>query len=207
MCSWLAAALALGAAPTAIPTGGCTCAAAREYMGWCTVHGVGYIGGVEIKSAWLFDQLDAHGHDVDVATFTCPGCRRAIASDGFCDEHKTGFVQRRAYFSWLTYALAHGTRKNPAEIACAVCRKNAASRGWCDRDRIGMIGAVAISDRADFDRTVHAIAIVELANDVAKRCEYCAAAIVTDTECPLCRITYKDGKPVRPPLTAPPESR
>ena len=165
-------------------------------MGWCPVHRVGSIGGVTVPSRWLFDTLDAHGHDVDTTTFTCPSCRRAIATDGFCDEHKTGFVAKRAYFSWLTYALAHGDRKRPSEIACAVCRRNAASHGWCEKDRIGMIASVAIAHRDDYERTLHALLIVEMANEAAKRCEYCAAAIVTDTTCPVCRIQYRDGRAV-----------
>jgi hypothetical protein len=175
---------------------GCQCAAAREMNGWCAVHATGYIGGLEVKSAWLFETLDAHGHDLDLTTFTCPACRLAIASDGYCDEHRIGFVKSKAYFSWLTYALAHGSRRRPAQIACATCRSNAASHGWCDRDHVGMIGVVVFPDRSDFDRTVHALEIVMLANDAAKRCDYCAAAIVTDTECPICKIAYKDGKRV-----------
>jgi len=194
----LVAALALlfGAAAAASPPAGCTCASTLEVGTWCELHGVGHIGGLEIRSAWLFETLDAHGHDLDLTTFTCTACRRAIDTDGFCDQHRNGFVRKKAYFSWLTYALAHGTRLNPADIRCPECRANARSAGWCERDRIGMIGGVAIADRASYDRTLAAIEIVKLADQTAIRCKHCAAAIVTDTTCPVCKIRYKDGRRV-----------
>jgi hypothetical protein len=195
ICLAAALALLLGAAAPAAPPG-CTCAAARDLGGWCAVHDLGYIGGLEIKSAWLYDTLDAHGHDLDLSTFVCPSCRRAIGGDGYCDEHRIGFVRKKAYFSWLTYALAHGTHLDPAAIRCKACRAHAATFGWCERDRVGMIGSVAIADRAFYDRTIAALSIVKLANEAATRCKYCAAAIVTDTTCPICKIRYKDGRPI-----------
>ena len=79
-------------------------------------------------------------------------------------------------------------------MKCAVCRKNAASFGWCDKDRVGLIAGVAFPDRAAYDRTLASLAIVKLANEQASRCQYCAAAIVTDTECPFCKIRYRNGR-------------
>ena len=35
------------------------------------------------------------------------------------------------------------------------------------------------------------------ANDAAVRCEMCAIAIMYDSECPYCKITYKDGEPLK----------
>src|SRR5262245_1804015 len=144
-----------------------------------------------ISSSRLHEEVDAHGHDVDTRTFACPACRRAIATDGYCAEHRIGFVKGKAYFSSLTWHLGRGTVRKPAEIACAVCRKNAETSGWCDRDRVGMVGPFEIRDRAEFDLTVHEMAILKIADGAAKRCEHCAVAIITDTECPICRIKYK----------------
>lgn len=172
----------------------CTCATSRTTNGWCAVHAFGYVAGVKITSEWLYETLDAHGHDVDLSTFICPSCKSAIAASGFCDEHRVGFVGGRAYFSRLTYELARGTVLHPSEISCATCRKNSETHGWCDRDRVGMVGPYAIADRAAYDRAVHQVGILEVANAAAERCRYCAAAIVTDTQCPVCRIRYKDGK-------------
>ena len=178
------------------PSPPCTCTTARATNGWCSLHELGYVAGVKVTSRWLYEAADAHGHDVDVATFTCPDCRRAVATNGFCEVDRIGFVDNRAYFSRLTYELARGEIRPPSSIRCPTCRKNADTHGWCAKSRVGMIGEVAIRDRAAFDRAVAALDIFMVANAVAARCPYCAVAVITDTECPICRIAYKDGKPV-----------
>jgi hypothetical protein len=160
------------------------------------VHRIGYVGDVEVRSAWLFDTIDPHGHDVDVTMFPCPTCQRAIATDGMCAEHKVGFVEKRAYFSVLTHHLAKGTVRHASDIQCPRCRKNAAGHGWCDRHAVGMLGATEIRDRREYDEAVHAADILRAADARAARCDRCAAAMVTDTECPLCHIRYRDGKAV-----------
>lgn len=193
----LAAAVLLAGAPGAPGAPEvCVCATARETNAWCPVHKLGYVGGLELESSWLHEAVDAHGHDVDPSTFTCPVCRGALASDGFCAEHKIGFVHGKAYFSKLTYRLGQAEVRRPADIACPVCRKNAETHGWCDRDRAGMVGPFTIRDRAVFEQTVRALGILELADREAKRCQYCAVAMITDTQCPFCKITYRDGKKV-----------
>jgi hypothetical protein len=65
-----------------------------------------------------------------------------------------------------------------------------------------MIGPVAIRDRAIWQRAARSVEILEAASREAARCEHCAIAMVTDMQCPFCRITYRDGRPL-PPLTAP----
>jgi hypothetical protein len=176
------------------PTPGvCSCMVVTEDGGWCDVHDVGYIGGVEVESKSLFEVLDAHGHDVDLATFECPSCRQAIESDGFCEEHRVGFVDERAYFSKLSYHLARGERVDLSTVYCRKCRLNAASHGWCGSCRRGMVGRTAIRDRKAYEEVVRALALVERADATAKRCPHCAAAMVTDTRCPMCAIGYRDG--------------
>jgi hypothetical protein len=59
-----------------------------------------------------------------------------------------------------------------------------------------MVGPFAIRDRQEFDRTVAALDLFLVANEAARRCSYCAGAIMTNSECPACRIAYKDGKVV-----------
>lgn len=174
----------------------CTCATARLTDGWCDLHRVGYVAMVRIPSRLVYDALDAHGHLLDLNTFTCPTCREAIDLDGFCEEHRTGFVDGQVYFSRLTYEMARGLRVDPARIECPVCRRNADSLGWCAKDGRGMIGNVAIRDRAAYDRAAAAVAVVRAAVDTLARCEGCALAMVTDTECWRCRITYRNGVPL-----------
>lgn len=138
-----AAAGAAGAPATggkASPVPGCTCAEARRTDGWCEVHRAGYVAKVRIPSRLLYDTLDAHGHDLDLSTFTCTACREAIRTEGFCEEHRNGFVRKQAYFSRLTYEMARGERLNPDRIDCHACRKHAKRLGWCDRDGRGIPG-------------------------------------------------------------------
>lgn len=182
-----------GAVPSA--TGTCTCEVAIENNGWCELHRVGYVGSVAIRSEWLFEALDAHGHDVDLTTFHCDSCRKAIESNGFCEQHRVGFVDGQAYFSKLTHHLARGKRRQLSGIRCPACRKHATSHGWCDACGSGWVGTVEIENRQDYDELTEALRILQLAIEAAERCEHCAVAIVTDTTCPVCRITYREGEP------------
>ncbi len=174
----------------------CICATSRETNGWCPVHDFGYIGGVKVASRQLYEAADAHGHQVDLSTFICPTCKRAIATGGFCDEHRVGFVNGLAYFSLLTYEMGRAEARPAASIKCATCRRNSESSGWCAKSSVGMIGPFAIRNRHDYDRAAEALRVFKIANDAAARCGYCAVAILTDTQCPIHRTTYKDGKVV-----------
>jgi hypothetical protein len=178
------------------PSDRCVCRDARGAGGWCAVHQVGYLGGVRITSTWLYDTMDAHGHEVDPATFPCPACRRAIEEHGFCREHRVGFVQGKAYFSILTHHLAKGEVRQVEGIPCRRCRRNARSHGWCRRCGVGMVGSIALRSRREFEEAVQAVGVLRAASATAARCHHCAAAMVTDTQCPFCRIRYRSGKAV-----------
>ena len=212
---FLIAAVAVSAAFVAAPQASATaaapaidadCAEARRTDGWCDARGVGYVAFVEIPSRLLYDTLDAHGHVLDLTTFTCPSCRRAIDTEGFCEEHRVGFVRRPttreplAYFSRLTYEMARGARVEPASFRCAECRRHAeAGFGWCAKHRTGLIGSAAIRDRAAWDRAAAAVEVLRASVAMLPKCEHCAVAMVTDTECWDHKITYKDGKPLPRP--------
>ena len=187
-----------GAAVNAEQEGKCVCSVAQETMAWCELHDVGHFASIPIRSKFLFDALDAHGHDLDLESFTCDDCRKAAASDGFCTQHRIGFVEKKAYFSSLSYHLARGETTPVSEIACPICRKNAETHGWCEADKVGRVGNVAIDTKEDYEQVAEAIQIVQAADEAAERCKYCATAIISDTRCPFCRITYKDGEPVPP---------
>ena len=177
----------------------CLCATSRDTNGWCPVHELGYVGGVKVQSRWLYEAADAHGHQLDLSTFTCPACRAAIATSGFCEIHRVGFVHELAYYSRLTYELARGEVHPVSSISCPTCRKNAETYGWCSKSGVGMVGPFAIRNRVDFERAVEALKIFMVANETARRCNTCAVAIITDSECPACKIRYKNGKAVGVP--------
>jgi hypothetical protein len=174
----------------------CTCATSRQTNGWCALHEFGYIGGVKVTSRWLYEYVDAHGHNLNLTTFMCPECKAAIATGGFCETHHLGFVNKLGYFSRLTYELGKAEVRPNSAIACRTCRKNAEAHGWCAKHGVGMIGPFAINNREDFDHAEAALLRFMIANDASKRCNYCAGAILTDSECPVCRIRYRDGKAV-----------
>jgi hypothetical protein len=177
----------------------CACPVIMERDGWCEVHALGYVAGLEIETYLLFEALDAHGHQVDHAAFPCPSCQRAIGSDGFCDEHRLGFVGGLAYYSRLTFLVAKA--RASGAVGCAECREVAARGGWCEAcGGAGFIGPVVFRDRRAYDETGRALDLVHRADVVGRRCEQCAVAMVTDSLCPLCKLEYRGGeaRPFRP---------
>jgi len=184
---------------TKLPSAPCTCGAPKGMSGWCERHGIGYVGDVTIRSWLLYEMMDAHGHQIGALTLQCPACQKAQASDGYCEEHKIGFFGNKAYFSRLTYELARAQSTDPTKIVCRVCRKNARGHGWCETHQIGMVGNLAIKGKESYQHAAKAIEILEIASKTSERCEQCALAIVTDSQCPFHRITYKDGHPVIAP--------
>jgi hypothetical protein len=191
------------AAQTGAAPKDCTCAAALDTNGWCELHHVGYVAAVPISSRLVYDALDAHGHTLDLTTFTCESCRKAIATDGFCEADQIGFVNKQAYFSRLTYELARGEPTDRSRIKCKLCKANSATHGWCEHCKLGMVGNVAIHDHEAYGRAAHAADILRDAAGTIPRCEWCAVAMVTSTKCPVCKITYRDGKPL--PVAAAPK--
>ena len=182
----------LSCATVSIAEEPCTCAEARLVNGWCTAHDVGYVAGLELRSADLHEALDAHGHELDPRELGCPTCLEAHPN-GFCATHYRGFVNGLAYFSTLTYQLARGQVKEPSGMTCPVCKKNSVSHGWCSRCAVGMVGNVEIRDREDFSIAAAEYDKLRKANEAASRCGMCAVSMMYDAECPICKITYKDG--------------
>ena len=186
----------LPAAPLSVAEEVCTCADARLIHGWCAAHEIGYVAGLEIRSRDLFETLDTHGHQVDPHRLGCAQCRDAHP-DGYCEEHHRGFVDGLTYFSTLTYQLAKGHARNSSEITCPTCRNNSESHGWCSKCEVGMVGNVEIRDRKDFQVASGEYDRLLQAKEAAVRCEMCAVAMIYDGECPACKITYKDGEPLK----------
>jgi hypothetical protein len=177
---------------------GCACEAAKALNTWCDACKVGYVAGIRIESALLYEELDAHGHDIDPDRIECPSCRKALAADGFCHRCNIGFVNEQAYLSKLAYNLALGERVDPDSLTCETCRRNAGRYGWCDRCHVGMVGNVRIRDRGQYARAVVAYETVLAAIERLPKCWICAAAMINDGYCVKCRIRYRDGKPVEP---------
>ena len=182
-----------------------TCAEAKTHNQWCDEHDVGYVASLPITSRILFEAVDAHGHGLhpgSMKSIKCPMCRAAIeAGEGYCEACKIGWFKRQAYFSRLTYHLARGEVRKLSTIECATCRRNAEHYGWCDSCKLGMVGNVAIRDRKEFAIASGEYDRLESAVKVAGRCEQCALALLTDTSCFKCKISYRNGREV--PASAP----
>ncbi len=188
----------------------CTCRAARVVNGWCELHAVGFVAGVRVRYRLLFETLDPHGHDLDPATVTCPRCREAIGSDGWCDECHIGWQQGMAYMTRLTWLLAKGESVTASTPLCSSCRVASTAPGaveprWCDACGAGLVGDVRFTDRPVFDEASDAFQVLRRALERAKACELCACAIVYDRTCPDCRITYRHGVAVAEPAASPPQ--
>ena len=176
----------------------CNCAPERPLGEWCEEHESVWIAGVRVTSWELFEALDAHGHEIAVGHLSCESCKSAHANDGFCDEHRIGFIDGLAYLSALTYSLARGEVRDPRSITCSVCLENTETHGWCPAHEVGMVGNVELRNEADYRRAAESYLRLLAAMDLAERCEICAAMLVLDGNCHIHDITYEDGKPVAP---------
>jgi hypothetical protein len=184
----------LHSSPFIDPQAPCVCDISKVSNGWCRKHGYGWIAGIKITNAMLFDTMDAHGHDIDPSSLVCKACRADWDDNGFCDEHRMGFVDHRAYFSRLTFALAQGTPRARQQITCPTCRANAERYGWCDACGIGMIGNVQFTDRAIWQSAIGPFESLLAAIAYDGSCPACPSAIALDTTCPVCFTTYRAGK-------------
>lgn len=172
------------------------CEEAKRNNRWCEAANAGYVASVEIRSRFLYEALDAHGHDIEPAAVTCQTCRMALESDGFCPAHRMGFVGGKAYLSRLTYHLARSRAVEPEAITCRVCRRHARGIGWCDKHRVGIAGRIAIDDRQAFKEFSEAYEILLAAIGKQTECETCAVAMVADGYCPTHRVKYEHGRTV-----------
>ena len=177
----------------------CTCQLAQLHNGWCNECDVGYVAAQRISSKLLFDTLDAHGHDVNLDAITCSSCLTAIPNEDFCEQCRMGIVNGKAYFSRLTHVLAKGEVHDASQLNCATCRANSEDLGWCDACRVGMIGNVALTNRHDFESAITPFRTLQSAIEKTASCEMCACAMVADSRCPYCKITYHNGEPVPVP--------
>lgn len=172
-----------------------SCTEARRHNHWCDRCNLGYVAGAPIESRALFEALDAHGHDLVPESITCESCRAAMPVDGYCEKCRIGWYRNQAYFSRLTHVIAKGRSLDTARIQCPICRSRATGYGWCEACQRGMIGNFAVTDRKEFDEGCRGYDLMLVAIALSGKCESCALAALTDTECPSCRITYKDGRP------------
>jgi hypothetical protein len=183
-----------------VETGGdphvCHCAKAETTDGWCAKCSVGYYAGQRVASEKLFKLLDRHGHHVSAETTRCAQCRAAMRSGAFCDDCHMGYVHGHGFFSRLCYHFAKGrllTDVPPDAARKACCPANG---DWCPTCHRGSVGNRLFDGERDFTDAGRYYEVFKSALQTLQRCENCAMAMIADSRCPDCRITYKDGKPV-----------
>jgi hypothetical protein len=172
------------------------CEQARRTNHWCRAGNVGYVAGLEIRSRFLYEVLDAHGHDIDPKAVRCEACKAALKSHGYCHAHRMGYVGGHAYMTPLTYYLARGRRVDPASITCPICRQHMQGIGWCEKDQVGIVGFTALDSREEFEELTKAYQILVAAIEKSSSCERCSGAMVADGYCAIHRIKYANGSPV-----------
>ena len=179
----------------------CTCEVSKSRGGWCNACDLGYVAGVAIKSEMLFEALDAHGHHINIESMGCEECRKAIASDGFCENCQWGFVGKQLYHSKLTYYLAKGRPKSKSASSCSTCKAHTGKPLWCESCKIGGVGNVTYTDKGAFGSVAREYGKLLQAVELSAKCEDCGVAFFMGTKCLKCKISYTDGK--KPPSQGP----
>lgn len=185
------------------PPSACTCAEARLTHGWCDVCSTGFVAAFPVHSRALYEAIHPHGHAVSAERTDCPTCRAAIRGGGWCAACKAGYVGGEAYFSQLTYHLVQGRVVDSAALSCTRCRRCAERYGWCETCAAGWVGNVRFTDRAVYARSAALADVLFTALETTEQCPLCAMAMIADSRCPRCRITYRDGEILQGPGAAP----
>lgn len=174
----------------------CVCREGAKANVWCHVCDIGFLATIKVKSADLFEWLDAHGHQIDPKSIKCASCQRALKSDSFCVKCGIGYKNGLAWVSRLTHSLAMGERTGKREIACKICREYLQRMGWCAKCNIGFVGNVRFEKRDRYDTAAKEFGRFLVANELSTKCETCALAMMSDGACRACKIRYRDGKPM-----------
>lgn len=179
----------------------CICDWARSHNGWCEKCRVGYVSGVAVPSALLFETLDPHGHVISHDSIECPNCRAAIADDGWCETCRIGWKDGLAWMTRITWTSSKGRPIDAGTPLCESCRAVAdadppRAGPWCAVCNGGVVARGFFADPELWSEAVVRFGILSKSIETLPRCEMCACAIVYDEECPDCRIRYRDGRPV-----------
>ncbi len=210
MTVFVALTLALALATIATAGGDCECKEAKATGGWCDGCSAGFFGDMVLTSKKLHGALQAKPIPADKLTsLPCDGCKTAIEEDGTCESCHVTFVKSYAFRSPYAAALAqgqpmqwdekaHAAKKAKGEAAdCQGCEAAAKAGGWCNDCSVGFVGSHIYKDKVEHKNARKALTMIQRADRVAKSCESCAVAMVTDSKCGGCKIAYRNGKKIR----------
>jgi hypothetical protein len=186
----------VAALPAVAQAASCSgCKAVREKgEGFCCGKGIAF--GVDLTSQKLYEALA--GKKVNPDEMKCPGCRSAAEANGVCKHCKTGVVEGKVYQSVVAYALAKGKPVSHKEVAgcggCIGCETAHADNGLCPYCKVGFVGGRMFGTEEDYQAALAAHKTLVEAAKIAKQCETCAVAMVTDGKCSACGIGFTGGK-------------
>jgi hypothetical protein len=172
--------------PASDPGAPCACAAANSRNGWCPRCNVGWIGGLKVVDADLFELIDPHGHDYQPATIECVACRAAMERDGFCEVCRTGYIADRLYVTRLSWACGRAQPGPEPEPACAACRAGRGPGAWCAACSVGRLGPHWYAQRAVFDVFLEERDRLERAIAVGRECRVCSLSLMMGRRCNAC---------------------
>lgn len=206
---FVAVAFTLAIAMIAMAGGDCSCKEAKATGGWCEGCSAGFYGDMVLTSKKLHAALQAKPiPEEKLAQIPCDGCKTAIEENGSCDACHVAFVNKHVYRSPYAAALAHGERmqwdekayakkKKEGATGCQGCETAAKASGWCKDCSVGFVGSYLYKDKVAHKNARKALTMIQRADKVAKSCEPCAVAMVTESKCDGCNVAFKNGKKIR----------
>jgi len=196
------AAMIWSLSPSAMAGGAC-CKEMAEKGGWCDHCKVGFVSTVQTQSKKLYDALQGVAVSSDKAGGCgCAGCKAGMEKNGSCEKCNTHFANHAMYHSAVAARLAVGKPVSESDPTCAKCKEYVAKNGvaatnemigWCDECKAGIVKGRRFETKESFEAAKAAYELVARAAKAAEKCEDCAVAMVTDSKCEHCNVTFKDG--------------
>lgn len=175
----------------------CTCAEIKKAgCGWCDACHSGMSCGKELKSETVYKTVAGVDAPKDMK---CKGCAKAAKESGTCEHCHVSFAAGRMYTSPAAYTVASGAKVDAKDVKCADCRKMIESHtdGFCDKCGAGLVHGMVFKGKAAYEKAVQAMDLLAQAVAASAKCEGCAMGMLTDGKCDKCKVSFKNGKPVK----------
>lgn len=155
--------------------------------------GKGLMYGVDLTSKKLYDALA--GHEVQIDTVKCPGCKAAAKTNGICSHCNVGLAGGKLYHSMLSHKLAKGSPTSTEKVGqCFSCKTAYKKHGRCTACDVGFVSKRMYKEKGEYEAALAARTTLVAAVKLSEKCETCAVAMVSDGKCEKCNIRFKDGK-------------
>ena len=179
-----------GPAQAACP--GCE-AVEKKGAGFCCGKGLAF--GVKLTSQKLYDSVA--GEEIDADAIKCPGCKSAHKENGKCSHCRVAMADGKMYRSEYSHTLAKGKPVSADEAGhCGGCKTAHTENGYCTGCGVGFVAGRMYKGQESFEAASAAHETLETASAMAKKCVDCAVAMVTDGECPSCKVKFKKGEKI-----------